>query len=198
MKTRNKTDNKGLVPLKAGFIPRAAGFTLIEILTVIAIISILAAILVPVAGGAKETALKRRAALEMQSIKMAAIQFQSDHRYMPWPPVGDKKLRVGDDMWTTDAASQMAVMELLTGSNAMMKAYLQIPEKSRPDDKSLIFNDPWKQPYVIGMDRNMDGAVVVANTDNAWNGKTVMEKVLVYSPGPTGKNKPLKTFDVMQ
>lgn len=173
------------------------GFTLIEILTVIAIISILAAILVPVAGGAKETAMKRRAALEMQSIKMAALQFQSDHRYMPWPPEGAKKLRVGDDKWSADAGAQMLVMELLTGSNALKKTYLQIPEKSRPADKSLVFNDPWGQPYVIGMDRNLDGAVLTANVD-PWNGKTVMEKVLVYSPGPTGKNKPLKTFDVMQ
>jgi prepilin-type N-terminal cleavage/methylation domain-containing protein len=195
MKTRNTTEKKG-------FAPPEAGFTLIEILVVIAIIAILASILVPVAGGAKETALKRRAALEMQSIKMAALQFQSDHRYMPWPPEGAKKLRVGDDKWATDESAQLLVMELLTGSNAMKKVYLQIPEKSRKKDKNEVnppmrFLDPWGQPYVIGMDRNMDGAVTTANVD-PWSGKTVVETVLVYSSGPTGKNKPLKTFDVMQ
>jgi len=87
------------------------------------------------------------------------------------------------------------VMDLLTGNNALKKGYLQIPEKSRPEDKSMVFLDPWRQPYVIGMDRNLDGAVLVANAP-PWNGATVTEKVLVYSKGPTGKNEPMKTFDV--
>jgi len=168
------------------------GFTLIEILTVIAIIAILAAILVPVAGKAKETAMKRRAATEMQGIKVATMQFYNDHRYMPWP--GDPK--VGADMWTS-AANQEAVMLLLTGDNAMQKVYLQIPEKSRPEDKSMIFNDPWGNAYRVGMDRNMDGAVLVSGApDSSWNGVTIVEKVLVTSPGLPGKDEPLKTFDI--
>lgn len=167
------------------------GFTLIEILAVIAIVAIVAAIMIPLAGGARATALNRRAALEMQSIKTAVIQFHDDHRYMPWP--GDPK--VGTDRWTTGAADQQQVIELLTGDNALNKAYLQIPEKSRPASGAMVFIDPWGQPYQIGMDRNMDGAVQIQGT-GTWDGRTVMEKVLVYSPGPPGKGKPLKTFDV--
>lgn len=169
--------------------PDRGGFTLIEILAVIAIVGILAAIIVPVAGGAKETALKRRAAAEIQSIKVAVMQFQDDHRYMPWP--GEPK--VGEDRWTTGEADQEPVMELLTGTNAMRKLYLQVPEKSRRG-ASLVFYDPWGQPYQIGMDRNLDGAVRVSGT-GVWDGQTVMEKVLVFSPGPPGKSKPLKSFD---
>lgn len=176
----------------------SGGFTLIEILAVIAIVAIIASILVPTAGKAHRTALKRRAATEMNSIKVAALQFQADHRYMPWPSVrvGGRDVQVGEDKWAVDAGTQLPVMERLTGDNAMKKAYLQIPEKSRPEDKTMVFLDPWGQPYVIGLDRNLDGAVVVANTDGAWNGKTVMERVLVYSPGPPGATEPLKTFDV--
>jgi prepilin-type N-terminal cleavage/methylation domain-containing protein len=167
------------------------GFTLIEILAVIAIVAILAAIMIPVAGGARATALRRRAAFEMQSIKTATIQFHEDHRYMPWP--GDPK--VGEDRWTTGAANQQPVMELLTGENALNRTYLQIPEKSRPASGAMVFNDPWGQPYQVGMDRNMDGAVQVSGT-GTWDGSTVMEKVLVFTPGPPGEGKPLKTFDV--
>lgn len=187
----------GLVQPKAGFNPLTAGFTLIEILVVIAIIAILASILVPVAGKAFETSKKRRAVAEMNSIKVAALQFQSDHRYMPWP--GDPK--VGPDMWAIDEATQLPVMDLLTGSNAMQKIYLQIPEKSRkqtPNEQNppMRFLDPWGQHYVTGLDRNLDGSVVVANTGVAgWDGKAVAERVLVFSPGPPGANDPLKTFD---
>ncbi len=167
------------------------GFTLIEILAVIAIVGILAAIIVPVAGGAKETALKRRAATEMQSIKVAALQFYEDHRYMPWPDA----VKVGEDKWTSGTADQAQVMDLLTGANPMKKLYLQIPEKSRGSGGQVVFNDPWGQPYQIGMDRNMDGVVQVQGT-GTWDGNTVVERVLVFCPGPPGKGKPMKTFDI--
>lgn len=171
------------------------GFTLIEILTVIAIISILVAILVPVVGIAKSTALRRRAATEMGSIKVAINQFYTDHKYMPWPSVNG--VRVGDDTWTTGLANQSPVMDYLTGQNAKKKLYLQIPEKSRGGTALMQFVDPWGVPYQIGMDRNMDNALIVQGTGVAeWDGKTVMEKVIVVSPGAPGKNQPLKTFDV--
>ena len=162
---------------------RQAGFTLIEMLTVIAIIAILAAIMVPVTGSARKIAERRRAMTEMNSIKVAAMQFYTEHRYMPWP--GDPK--VGEDKWTSDA-DQAEVMDLLTGNNPLKKTYLQIPTKSQAPGNPLLFVDPWRQPYQIGMDRNMDGAV-------EWGGRNVMEKVLVLSPGPPGENKPLQTFD---
>jgi len=162
---------------------RQAGFTLIEMLTVIAIIAILAAIMVPVVGCARGIAERRRAMTEMNSIKVAAMQFYTEHRYMPWP--GDPK--VGEDKWTS-GGNQAAVMDLLTGNNPLKKTYLQIPSKSQDSGNPLLFVDPWGQPYEIGMDRNMDGAV-------RWEGRNIMEKVLVLSPGPPKANKPLQTFD---
>jgi hypothetical protein len=41
-----------------------------------------------------------------------------------------------------DAATQQPVRDLLTGNNPKNKVYLQIPEKSRPADKTMVFNDP--------------------------------------------------------
>ena len=175
------------------------GFTLIEILTVIAIISILAAILIPVAGNARKTAMKRRAETEMNSIKVAAMQFYDDHKYMPWPAevISGENIYVGPDKWTTGGADQSLVMNMLAGSNVMTKLYLQIPEKSQGPGPMLVFMDPWGQPYQIGMDRNMDGAVTVVGTGVlAWDNRTIMERVLVVSPGPPDDDEPLKTFDL--
>lgn len=170
------------------------GFTLIEILVVIAIIAILAAILVPAAGHAMRSAKKKRAMAEMNSIKVAALQFFDDHRYMPWPAtiLQGREVWVGEDKWTPDDGDQLPVMLLLTGDNAKKKVYLQIPEKSRPDDKSMLFLDPWGQPYHIGMDRNSDGAVTA---DAATGGDVVTERVLVYSEGEPDDPVILKTFD---
>jgi len=171
------------------------GFTLIEILVVIAIIAILAAILIPAAGHAIRSAKKKKALTEMNSIKVAALQFYSDHRYMPWPAsvIQGRESWVGDDMWTSGESDQASVMELLTGENAMQKIYLQIPDNSKPAGGSMVFVDPWGQPYRIGLDRNSNGAVI---PDAFIGGKAVKEQVLVYSLGDPADGEILKTFDV--
>ena len=175
------------------------GFTLIEVLTVIAIIGILAAIIVPVAGNAKKTALKRRATVEMNSIKVAVRQFYDDHRYMPWGDPDDPTVqRVGADVWTPNGmGNQRNVMRWLTGENPKKKAYLQIPEKSRQDSDPLVFTDPWRQEYRIAMDRNMDGAIALPDPENLFaSSYVVKDKILVYTPGDPDEHEPLKTFDI--
>ena len=175
------------------------GFTLIEMLTVIAIIALLAAILVPVAGHAKSSALKRRAMLEMNSIKVAVMQFYADHNFMPWGDPEDPNLvRVGPDAWTKNNAEQKNIMRWLTGENPLKKVYLQLPEKSHAEEDPLIFVDPWKQNYRIGLDRDLDGAMLPNDPDGLYGGENyVRERVLVYSLGDPADEprKPMQTFD---
>lgn len=66
-------------------IPMRAAFTLIELLTVIAIIGILAAILIPTTAKVRETARATQCASNLRQIQMANIAYASDHKgaYVP-------------------------------------------------------------------------------------------------------------------
>jgi prepilin-type N-terminal cleavage/methylation domain-containing protein len=63
--------------------PRPRGFTLVEILIVIGIIVVLAAILVPTIGRAMRQAKRTRTAADIQSLAMAIEAFKADHNDIP-------------------------------------------------------------------------------------------------------------------
>ncbi len=63
--------------------PRRAAFTLVELLTVIAIIAVLAAMLVPVLTAVKRHALVVRASTEMQGIVTAINSYDTDYGRFP-------------------------------------------------------------------------------------------------------------------
>lgn len=65
--------------------PGAIAFTLVELLTVIAIIAILAAILLPVLSSAVTRAKKTKAATEIAQIRAAIEQYESQYGRMPVP-----------------------------------------------------------------------------------------------------------------
>lgn len=158
---------------------RTAGFTLIEILVVVAVVGILASILIPVAGRAAKGSKKRKAQVEVSSLKMAVEQFHQDHHYMPFKNTGGKKGMVGEDKWAQTDDSDW--MEMLQGENALKKNYFT----AKTDDTGK-FLDPWGHAYYVGMDRNQDG-YVEGTGDVGGAGKIARDIVGVYSLGEDGQ-----------
>src|SRR5256885_9728885 len=69
--------------------PRTAfGFTLIELLVVVAIIAIIASLLIPTLGRAKDKGRTTKCASNARQLVMAAIMYEQDSQYYPntWPP----------------------------------------------------------------------------------------------------------------
>lgn len=79
-------------------ISQRRGFTLIEILVVVAIIAILAAILFPVFARARESARKSSCQSNLKQIGLAWMQYTQDYddKVMPGGAFGDSKLWIGN------------------------------------------------------------------------------------------------------
>lgn len=149
-------------------------FTLVEMLVVIAIISILAGILVPVVGRAKTKSRVAAARVEMAGLELAIKTYHND--YSRWP------LPKGAASWTNDggdftygskgAPRNEALMQILmaeagnynTGHERNPKKNKYIDPKDSGETNDLPgfsttgrYHDPFGNEYIISLDLDSDG-----------------------------------------
>ena len=173
------------------------GFTLVELLSVIAIVALLMGIIIPSVSHAQVSGKKKRAKMETETIRLAVLAFERDHLYMPCDDggyVGRDKCISGDE--------QAKVIDMLCGSNKLGKVYLEVPQTSRgtgcgkQDADGTQFLDPWGQRYGILLDRDKDEHIDSGVVPGGNNGKKLAVRVGVFSYGvPAGKTRQDETFD---
>lgn len=107
------------------------GFTLLELLTVIAIIIILAGILIPAIGIVRQKAKAARAQADIESLSVALKMYEADFGAFPEA--------VNPNQFKKDLG------EKLTVGTATYGPYMEFKSK---DTSGYTFNDPWGKPYV--------------------------------------------------
>ncbi len=129
-----------------------AAFTLIEMMTVIVIISILASMLFAVVLGAQKWAREKRAMMEVNNIVIALKAYRG--LYGQWP----NQTQAGLD--TCYYTNNAAVIAALT-NNPRREIVLQFQQSSLSTNPATrgSYLDPWRHPYVIVMDEDGDNMV---------------------------------------
>lgn len=176
---------------------RRTAFTLIELLTVIAIIAVLMGLLFPAISGVKETAKKAQAKNDAVGILNAVKSYYTEYGKYPLatPGADTEKGDISATLLQTLTATEPASPTML---NPRKISFMEIPaaktNSSGKEPKSGLdggtFYDPWGKSYQIIIDGDYNNEV----TSPATSDGKLNTGVLVWSLGKdetleTGKGK---------
>jgi prepilin-type N-terminal cleavage/methylation domain-containing protein len=151
-------------------------FTLIELLTVIAIIGILAGMILAGVAKAKERARITRAKAEIVAIETAWHEYLREYTLWPNSPQVD----IGSD----GSGGALSVAAYVSGTVTSLLAGVNVdgqnPKLITFMEFRKDFLDPWKRPYKYILDRDMNDSIELP-----W-GEVVKRQVVVWSTGYDG------------
>jgi prepilin-type N-terminal cleavage/methylation domain-containing protein len=180
-------------------------FTLTEVLTVIAIIGILAAITTPVVIMSRDRGRVAQAQGDITAIVTALKQMDSDyHRVLDKNgKIGGKSVSATSGVAKVDGDAYDAMIAELSAPksggltvsvNKRKKIYLdprkefdpskdynKVDADSNIDNKAALYRDPWGNPYIVYIKVARDDSLAIPDTS-----KTIPGNFAAYSFGPNG------------
>ena len=147
-------------------------FTLIEMLVVIAIISILAGLVFPALGLARQNAKKSKANSECQSLKTAIIMYESE--FSCWPA------KASSEGSALSSGDYITMCKMLTGDNAKKMMFYEVGVGFE-ESKGIL--DPWGNQYQVVLDTDFDGKIANKGDVATIAGKELRTRVGVFSFG---------------
>lgn len=157
------------------------GFTMLEILIVIGIIALLAAMLLPVLSVARRYAWRVRARSDLHQLVTAFKNYLTDYRQFP-----------DIDITVVDSNVVSILRGVHTNYNIQHYKYMEFTTEQITNG----FRDPWKSLYRLALDNGLgddtlayDGYVTVPE-DEGTNKIKIPTSVAAWSLGPDGEENP--------
>ena len=168
-------------------------FTLVELLTVIAIIIVLAGILLPAISGSLKKADVTKARAQMTTLANAIKQYQSTYGRLPIPTRTPTAYSDGDALTSTEYTKLILTLQNETKSGVLSAAQLTTANPKKIKFLDIVGNepgeykDPWDEDFQVFMDANYDDKIKDA-TVPGLKGSDFYYSVLIFSKGPDGKD----------
>ncbi|MBO5725112.1 MAG: prepilin-type N-terminal cleavage/methylation domain-containing protein [Lentisphaeria bacterium] len=185
-------------------------FTLVELLTVIAVIAILAGIAVPVIVGISSKGKETSARADMNSIKLALTQFKADYSVWPAGAGADvfysaafNSTETGKNDGDIDTLIQnLTLVNISPGTNDVpatftsalntkRRKYMEVPAKpvtplvpNGTVTRGFFKIDPWGRRYNIALDGNYDKQMALPTTfSRAASVENIAGDIAIFSYG---------------